>query len=316
MQNWNSKHIYLLLLCFFLMGVFSRAWPVRAGENNAPDSSVLSAALDRPKAPVGSMVTLTLTYHLPDEAVLPDEPQIGGIEGLTLIDRKTEPGRIVFRFMIDRLGSWKTGPLSLSYTDKSGHSHSLTAEPVTLTVESNLGEKPEEAQLKPIKDIMPIKTLWLKYLPWGAGTILLLILLYILARWVQSHRQTSTLINLDPPHIQARKDIDRLQAEGLFERGEVKAFYFRFSEILRQYLEAIRSFPAGEYTTEEISARVEVEIDRSLVHLLKQADLVKFADHVPTPARKEEALARALAYIDQTGPAVVGVDPEGPGVGP
>ena len=69
---------------------------------------------------------------------------------------------------------------------------------------------------------------------------------------------------------------------------------------MRRYLEAIRNFPAAEYTTEEIARRISAESDRKLIPLLQQADLVKFADTVPTAARKEEDIKAALAYIRQS----------------
>ena len=106
----------------------------------------------------------------------------------------------------------------------------------------------------------------------------------------------------DPPHIRAVKEIEELEGRSLFEKGHAKAFYFRFSEILRRYLEAIRGFPAAEFTTEEIAHHIKTEQDRTLLPLLRQADLVKFADTVPTPARKEETVKAALDYIHETGP--------------
>jgi hypothetical protein len=104
-----------------------------------------------------------------------------------------------------------------------------------------------------------------------------------------------------PPHILAKKEIELLEAQGLFEKGEVKGFYFRFSEILRRYLESLRRFPAAEFTTEEIALRIHSEEDRMLLTLLRQADVVKFADFIPTPARKEEEVKTALSYIEETG---------------
>jgi hypothetical protein len=38
--------------------------------------------------------------------------------------------------------------------------------------------------------------------------------------------------------------------------------------------------------------------------LLQRADLVKFADELPTPARKEEDIQDALAYIRETEPVL------------
>ena len=81
-----------------------------------------------------------------------------------------------------------------------------------------------------------------------------------------------------------------------------KTHYFIFSEILRRYLESIRNFPAAEFTTEEIARHIKTEPDRKLIPLLQQADLVKFADNVPTVARKEEDMLAALTYIRETSP--------------
>ena len=49
----------------------------------------------------------------------------------------------------------------------------------------------------------------------------------------------------DPPHVRAEKEIDNLIASGLFETGDVKAFYFIFSETIRRYMESIRRFPGS-----------------------------------------------------------------------
>jgi hypothetical protein len=95
--------------------------------------------------------------------------------------------------------------------------------------------------------------------------------------------------------------MEQLEAEGLFEKGQIKAYYFRYSEILRRYLEALRGYPAAEFTTEEIASHMEEEQDRQLLPLLRQSDLIKFADTVPTSARKEEDVKLALSYIQETG---------------
>ncbi|MDB4444126.1 hypothetical protein N9174_02160 [bacterium] len=102
--------------------------------------------------------------------------------------------------------------------------------------------------------------------------------------------------------MRAKKDIDRLEAQRLFEKGLVKEFYFGFSEILRRYMESLRHFPAAEFTTEEIAHHADNEQDRKLLPLLRQADLIKFADVIPTPAGKEEDVKTAISYIQETSP--------------
>jgi len=261
------------------------------------------ASLDRDSAGVGSMVVLTLKYRLPDRAGFASEPEIKGLEELTEVDREIGPDRITITLLVDRLGLWKTGPISLAYLDKDENPRTLNTEPVSLTVLSNLGEKPEEARLRPIQGIFPTKPMWLRYLPWAAGLLVLLLIVAALLWWYNRRRGKNSIRAVEPPHIRAKKEIDELEGAGLFEKGHVKAYYFRFSEILRQYLESLRGFPAAEFTTEEIANYIVKEQDRGLIPLLRQADLVKFADTVPTAARKEEAVNAAFSYIRETSPA-------------
>ena len=121
--------------------------------------------------------------------------------------------------------------------------------------------------------------------------------------WLKKRRRQLEIAKAkEAPHLWATREIERLEAQKVFEKGKVKEFYFRLSEILRRYLEAIRGFPAAEYTVEEIARYVQEEKDRQLLVLLRQADLVKFADAVPTAARKDDELKAALAYIRATAP--------------
>ena len=263
----------------------------------------LSASIDRDSARVGSIVELRLEYRLPEGARLPAETKINGIEGLTTVDRQIGPGQIRIRFLVDQLGPWKTGALSLSYLDKEGKSQVLTTGPVSLTVTSNLGDRPAEAELKSIQGIIPTRPLWLKYLPWAAGLLGILLIMSVLFWWYKRGRgEKPPVIPQIPPHIRAKKEIEELDAQRLFEKGHAKRFYFRFSEILRRYLGSLRGFPAVELTTEEIARCIDREQDRGLLALLRQADLVKFADRVPAPARKEEEVKTALSYIQETSP--------------
>ena len=264
----------------------------------------LNASLDRNSAVVGSMVELTLKYRLPDKAGFPSQPEIKGLEELTEVDRKLGPDKITITLLVDRLGLWKTGPISLAYLDKGEVPRTLNAVPVSLIVLSNLGEKPEEARLRPIQGIFSTRHVWLKYIPWAAGLLALLLIVSALLWWYVRRRDRNSVKAIDPPHIRARQEIEELEEGGLFEKGYVKAYYFRFSEILRLYLESLRGFPAAEFTTEEIAAYIVKEQDRSLIPLLRQADLAKFADTVPTAARKEEAVNAAFSYIRETSPEI------------
>jgi hypothetical protein len=249
------------------------------------------------------MVTLNVEYYLPEGARLQEEQGLQGLDDLTVVDKTRDGNRIRIRLLVDKLDLLETETLSLAFTDGDGNTQTLTAPPVSLKVLSNLGENPEEAELKPIQGIIPTRSLWLKYLPWAASAASILALLAALLWWYRSKRiGTLSPEIMDPPHLRAQKDLEGLVAQHLFEKGEAKRFYFHFSEILRRYLGSLRGFPAVELTTEEIALAIDNEKDRSLISLLRGADLVKFADAVPSSARKDDEVQWAFAYIRETAP--------------
>ena len=51
-----------------------------------------------------------------------------------------------------------------------------------------------------------------------------------------------------------------------------------------------------------MKAYLDTVRDRKILPLLRQADLIKFADAVPTPAKKDEDLKTAFLYIEENRP--------------
>ncbi|MBW1794894.1 MAG: hypothetical protein JRF30_04470 [Deltaproteobacteria bacterium] len=300
MSILNKLYCYFIALLLTMLLWGSPLW----GQNDSNTSGKLTASVESGAVRVGGTVVLNLRYQLPAGATLPPDPKIGGLEGFTILNRLLEPQNTKLKILVDRLESFETGTLSVAYLDQEGKANELTTDPVSIKVLSNLGEKPEEAQLRPIQGIIPVTPFWLAYLPWGLGLVGLLLAGAAFLWW---HRRRTRIQDIEaeiPPHIRAQEEIEELEAQRLFEKGHTKAFYFRFSEILRHYLETLRGFPAAEFTTEEIASCIDNDQDRSLIPLLKHADVVKFADTVPTAARKEEEVKQALSYIRETGEAL------------
>jgi len=294
---------------FFLIVLAYIIWvPVAVDATNV-DSGSLSASLDQTSVPVGGVVWLTLDFRLPEGGRLPEKAEVQGLDDLTVIKQTIDPGQIRLQLLVDRVGPWQSGPIGLSYLDAAGRAQLLSAPPVSIRVVSNLGEEAEAAQLRPIRDIVPVKSFWQSTRLWLAALVVLALVGLGLLWWYKKKHAPAALAQYtEPPHIRARRELRGLETKRYFENGRVKQYYFAFSEILRRYLEAIRDFPAAEFTTEEIARHIRDDQDRKLIVLLQQADLVKFADRVPTPARKEEDLKAALAYIRQTS-AQLQIDP-------
>ena len=291
----NSFLAFLLLALVF--------WPtcLWSQENASDQPPGLKAWLDRTSAEVGTVVELRLSYQLPEGAYLPPDPEIRGLEGMSVVERIGKPGEIRMKLLVDRLEDWKSGILSLPYLNGEGKAHFLEAKPLSLIVLSNLGDNPAEVQLRPIQPIFPTRSLWLMYGPWGMVLLILLLATLGFLWWHRKNRARRDFVELEQtPHIRALRELEELLAQNLFEKGKSKDFYFRFTAIVKRYLESLKGFPAVEFTTEEIAAYLHMEQDQKLLPLLREADLVKFADTIPTLAKKDEDVETLLTYIQET----------------
>ncbi|OQY43604.1 MAG: hypothetical protein B6240_12095 [Desulfobacteraceae bacterium 4572_87] len=309
-----KRRLPFMVLCLFVWAwAGSSVW---GGDITGP---YMTATLVPNQTSVGGIITLTLRFQLPEGAHLATETEVSGLEGFQVLGRNivfdgaknkdgkqensdtSTQGECRIKLMVGRLDSGEVGPVSLSYVSAKGKTALLEAAPVSLTVLSNLGEKPEEARLRPIYGIMPTESYWMKYRFWILGGIALLLLAVVCEWWIRRRRGKGIpVIDETPPDklaIRALKDLDALK---LFENGQIKDFYFGFSEILRRYLEAIRGFPAAEYTLEEIARAVKKKEDQSLLALLRRVDMVKFADSTATPAGKKDHMETAFVYIRNT----------------
>lgn len=286
----------------FIFGISANADEYTRKIKSGTNPPSLVAYFVQTSAHVGEVAVLCLKYTLPAGGHLPSKLSIHGAENLTVLNRKTEPGKITLEVLVDKLGSLKTGPISLPYLDRNGKQHELTAKEVSLKIMTNLG-KGRDIQLRPIQDIIPSRPVWVGYLIWGA--LLGGVLISASALFFYYKNRATKRVGIspeEPPYVWVKKEIVKLQLEELFEKGQVKEFYFRFSEILRKYLERLRGFPAAELTTEEITRSVSMDQDRKILPVLRHADLVKFADTVPTKARKDKEVELVLAYVKETTP--------------
>jgi hypothetical protein len=108
-----------------------------------------------------------------------------------------------------------------------------------------------------------------------------------------------------PAHEIALEELNRLEAEKLWQQGNFKMYHTRLSDIIRAYIEHRWQIPALEQTTDEIlsgfsKGMLEEELYRKLKHLLETADLVKFAKLQPVAYENEACMADSFALVRQT----------------
>ena len=167
--------------------------------------------------------------------------------------------------------------------------------------------KPAENLLRPIKELISteygIKRILLLVMA-VILIILVIIAVYFIFKYRQRRKSNPEVLVL-PPYLKALNRIDELVAPGIPDGREGKAFCFILSEILREYMGAIRNFNALEMTTHEIAGLVKDKGDIQLLNLLKRIDLVKFADAFMSKTAFEEQVSLSLEYINRTKPKEV-----------
>lgn len=265
-------------------------------------------------AAVGDPVTVTVTVRHPagTEVRWPDPVDAGPFELLeapvsqsTDVDGGRE-SRLELRVAAFELGDLSFPSLDLAVVDAAGDTTNLAAEAVSVAVES-VG-RDEGGDIRDIKGPLAIPFAFATLLPWAAA----LLALAAAGAWLYRRRRRRSgpesrapAVPPRPAHEVALEALDALEAEGLVERGEIKTYHIRLSDVLRVYLEGRFGLDAMEMTTGEVLDGLRgTDADREAVddlrRLLDRCDLVKFAKLRPAAAACRELAPLARRVVNAT----------------
>lgn len=186
--------------------------------------------------------------------------------------------------------------------------HEIATEEITIKVNSLLEKDQKELALNPIKGpfALPVKPLRLLYVLLGlamAG----LVAGGAFLRYRQKRAASGSLaVPALPAHELAYRQLQEILDEKLIERGERKLFFSKISDVLRGYIENRFGLQAPRRTTEEFLSDISRDAPFSAEHkglltaFLRGCDLVKFAEHTPSPEEIAKAVASCRAFIDAT----------------
>jgi hypothetical protein len=120
------------------------------------------------------------------------------------------------------------------------------------------------------------------------------------------------------PIEKATSLLNTLEKKGLWQKGEIKAYYSELTDIARNYIEEAIEIPAMECTTAELIEAIRKasqkkkmalsqETIENLEQVLRQADLVKFAKSKPldfeiTEDRKK--IEKSIIILDKSIPVI------------
>jgi hypothetical protein len=147
-------------------------------------------------------------------------------------------------------------------------------------------------------------------LPWVLIAFIVAALVWLVYRYIMKHKgsadETETIVIQDPAHIIAFRELERLRDEKLWQNGEIKQYYTRLTEILRQYLENRFCVFSLELTTgETLDALYKTGFKKDgtynqLKGVLTGADLVKFAKYNPGPEEHESIFNDSWDFVNIT----------------
>lgn len=297
----------LLLLC-----VFSGA----GGQD-----VVVSSRLDTSRMYIGDQIIYTISVDQPSDVVLDIKPLrdtlISNIEILSgpvqdTINASDGRLRIENKYLITSFdsGYYRIPPAYAEIRNESGikrffsEYNPLEVMRVNLTPPDTVEKifdivNPYKAPLT-ISEVLP----WILLAALAVAAIWGIVLL--IRKLKRSKTEPEPEINPDPPHIIAFRELERLRDEELWQKGDVKKYYSRLTEILRQYLEQRYGVNSLEMTTSEtLHALVESGFRKDeaysiLKSVLNDADLVKFAKYKPEPAENDKSFSNSWHFVDVT----------------
>ncbi|MGL4363662.1 MAG: hypothetical protein ACRCSB_00475 [Bacteroidales bacterium] len=141
------------------------------------------------------------------------------------------------------------------------------------------------------------------------GLLFAALIVFLIYYWQQRKKNLPLFFNSkvkEPAHIIALRELEKIKKEELWQRGKVKEFHTRLSEITRNYLEQRYAIQAMEQTSEEIIRSLKTDNYCSIQNIEKLSDifvisdLTKFANYTPQPSENEECLIRTCQFIEET----------------
>ena len=292
-----------------------------AAQDAAPPAGPVEPAVEATVSPaaaaVGDPVTVVVTvrHAAGTEVRWPDPVDAAPFELLdppatqtTAAADGSAESRLELRVAAFELGELSFPSLDVEVVDAGGEATILATEAVPVAVES-VG-RDEGGDIRDIKGPLAIPFAVVTLLPWLAAALAIAAAAAWLYRRYRRRSRPQALVPTLPPrpaHEVAREALDALEAAGLLERGEIKTYHIRLSDILRVYVEGRFGVDAMEMTTGEVLDGLNrTDADRGAVadvrRALDRCDLVKFAKLRPAISECRELLPLARRVVDVTAP--------------
>lgn len=187
-------------------------------------------------------------------------------------------------------------------------------EPLLLTVQTVAVDTTKA--FKDIKQPLEVPFTFQEALPYIIGILILTGIIFLMYYFFKRRKKIIPSIipriPSKPPHEVALAALRQLESEKLWQKGKLKLYYSRLSDIIRTYIEYRFHINALELTTYETLKNYNpIDGDNSiekLKPLLELSDLVKFAKANPIASENEISFNNAVKFVELTMPHHISSD--------
>ena len=303
-----TRHIAIPFILFSLF--------VNAGGQDVK----VTSAFDSARIYIGDQIKFTVTVDKPEglKLTLPafKDTITNHIEILAgpYVDSSRQNGRmrIVQKYLVTSFdsGRYQVPPVFTEMKNESGLKRFYSDYSLLKVIRVRIA--PADTAIKIFDIIKPYKAPVTvgEVLPWVLIAVIVAALVWLAFKYIKkfkaSDHGTEAVIIPDPAHVVAFRELEKLKEEKLWQKGEIKFYYTRLTEILRQYLESRFSVYSLELTTSEtLDALYKTGFKKDgtynqLKGVLTGADLVKFAKYTPEPVEHESAFNDSWNFVNVT----------------
>ena len=331
-----SKKLYAApVLCFLFLLLIScskdsvqktvvpdQGW----SQTHLQDQVSLNLLTSKKEITIAGQLELTLEASAPENMEVAFPVYSAGLGDFTLKDTHTLPARMagsgnnprVLHRVTYILAPYLSGVYTIPAMTVTFHDTKnnvpvleLMTEQINIPVKSLLDPGTEQIAIRDITPPYSLPPNKVKLFLLASLAILTAGLALSLFYYWKKRGHTKETPEIQPwPEEIARQELERLLAENLLARGEIKLFHLRISDILRRYIENRFAVRAPEQTTEEFLLELSRAGSASrtllgnhgtlLADFLTQCDLVKFAKHKPSLAECDKTIAICREFIENT----------------
>ncbi|MDI6802938.1 MAG: hypothetical protein QME58_03710 [Bacteroidota bacterium] len=301
---------------FFALGflLIAFSFPLLAQEVH------VSARVDSNNILIGDWLKLHIELEYPPDAKISYPAILDSLEGLELIER-TQPAitkseiKIIEKTVLI-ISAYDTGTfvipsLDFGYILKNDTSPLFASTfPIPIFVHSVGVDQAQE--IKDIKPPLSVPITFAEILPYLFGLIVAILISFFIFYFIKKRQQKNIWKIFSEPkrsaHEIAIDALKSLEAEKLWQRGEVKLYHSKLTDIVRTYIEDRFNIKAMESTTDEILAdfihhsEFNGELQTVLKKMLTLADFVKFAKQQPLPDENDLSIRQAFEFVEKTIP--------------